>query len=169
MRHRYARIKLNRNTDERKRLTRHLIVSFLSSGRLMTTRPRSAVVISEVERLIRIGKKQTLSSMRQVAQVIDDSKLVDDFIHRTIPALKERQSGFVRRILLENRPGDNAPVVRLEWTDKIGSSKEKGKEAEDGKPAFAEASAGKQKTESKEDVKLLKSPKRPRVLKNPKE
>ncbi len=152
MRHRYARIKLHRNTDERKRLTRHLILCFLKAGKLTTTRPRSSVVISEVERLIRIGKKNTLASMRHVAQVIDDSKIVDDFIHHTIPSLKSRQSGFVRRILLENRPGDNAPVVRLEWTER---SENKIQKSEDGK----------QKTESKEDIKLLKSPKQPKLPK----
>jgi large subunit ribosomal protein L17 len=66
MRHRNAGRKLSRNTSHRRALLRNLVTSLLDHGRLMTTLPKAKEVRPLAEKMITLGKRDSLHSCRQV-------------------------------------------------------------------------------------------------------
>gem|GEM_PF-346687 len=70
--------KLNRPTDQRKAMLRNLVTSFLENGRIETTLTRAKETQSMAEKMITLGKTNTLHSRRQALEFItkeDDKKL----------------------------------------------------------------------------------------------
>lgn len=126
----------SRGAKARKALFRALIQALVLRGKIVTTKARAKAIIPAVDKLITLGKKGTLSARRSVlASLGNDKATTDKLFFEVIPAFKERTSGYTRITLLPTRPGDNAEMVRLEWSQVIEpkekakkvSSKEKGK------------------------------------------
>ncbi len=63
--------KLNRPTDQRKAMLRNLVTtSFLENGRIETTLTRAKETQSMAEKMITLGKTNTLHSRRQALEFI---------------------------------------------------------------------------------------------------
>ena len=75
MRHRNAGRKLSRNTSHRRALLRNLVTSLLEHGRLMTTLPKAKEIRPLAEKMITLGKRDTLAARRQVhSYLLKDAK-----------------------------------------------------------------------------------------------
>ena len=108
--------KLHRTTNERKRLFRNLINSFIERGFLVTTIAKAKSVQPTIEQLITGAKTDSLTSYRQ--SVSETGQVA------TAKSLKElgtlfakRSGGYTRLIRLGSRLGDNAELVRLELVE----------------------------------------------------
>src|SRR5207247_7785358 len=66
MRHKNAHRKLSRNTSHRRALLRNLVTDFLDHGRLMTTLPKAKEVRPLAERMITLGKRDSLHVLRKL-------------------------------------------------------------------------------------------------------
>ena len=66
MRHRNAHRKLSRNTSHRRALLRNMVTDLLEHGRLMTTLPKAKEVRPLAEKMITLGKRDSLHARRQV-------------------------------------------------------------------------------------------------------
>src|SRR5262245_14972204 len=66
MRHRNAHRKLSRNASHRRALLRNLVTDFLNHGRLMTTLPKAKEIRPLAEKIITLGKRDTVHARRQV-------------------------------------------------------------------------------------------------------
>src|SRR5438128_11875636 len=66
MRHKNAHRKLSRNTSHRRALLRNLVTDFLDHGRLMTTLPKAKEIRPLAEKMITLGKRDSLHARRQV-------------------------------------------------------------------------------------------------------
>lgn len=127
----YAAKRLGRNRDERKRLLRSLIQSFLRHGDITTTHIRAKVLCQSIDKLVSLAKKETTSAKRRLNQMVNDRQLLNDLSTRIVPVLNDRVSGYTRFAVVKERGGDNAQMVRVVWVNTPKSHNEKDKKEKD--------------------------------------
>lgn len=121
MRHAKAGKPLSRNQSLRKATLRDLARAILSYERICTTRSKAKEVRKFIDKLITLGKKDTLASRRRAFSILCDHHMVSDLFSKTAPRFKTRSGGYTRIIPYIQRPGDNASLAFLELTEKSRS------------------------------------------------
>jgi large subunit ribosomal protein L17 len=114
MRHLNAGRKLSRNTSHRRALLRNLVTSFLEHGRLMTTLPKAKEIRPLAEKMITLGKLDTLHARRQVQAYLLKEPIAKMVFTTIAPKFADRKGGYSRIIKLGNRKGDGADVAIIE-------------------------------------------------------
>ena len=147
MRHRNSGRKLSRNTSHRRALLRNLVTSLLDTGRLMTTLPKAKEVRPLAEKMITLGKKDSLHARRQVHSYLLKDTTAKKVFDTIAPTFADRKGGYSRIIKLGNRKGDGADLAIIEL---LGSDLE-AKKAE--RAAKVEEKAKKSKSEDKDEDK----------------
>ena len=109
--------KLGRPTDQRKAMLRNLVTSFLESGRIETTETRAKETQSLAEKMITLGKKNTLHSRRQALEFITKEDVVTKVFSEIAPKYADKNGGYTRIYKLGPRRGDGAPMAILELVD----------------------------------------------------
>lgn len=133
MRHAIAGNKLGRNQTLRKATVRDIAKATLLRQRITTTKAKAKEARKMVDKLITLGKKDTLAAKRQAFSILCDHKLVSRLFGTIAPKFKERQGGYTRIILMNNRRGDNAQMALLELTEKDEIKISKPKKSSEGK------------------------------------
>jgi large subunit ribosomal protein L17 len=146
MRHRVAGKKLGRKTAHRVMMFRNMVTSLLDKERVRTTLDRAKAVRPIAERMITLGKRETLHARRQALAFVKDPAVVAKLFSTLAPRFSQRPGGYTRIIRLGFRDGDGAQMAYLEL---IGSEfkpakKDEGKGAKKG---AKEAAAGSEKKE----------------------
>lgn len=84
---------------------------------LQTTDAKAKELRSVGDKLITLGKEDTLAARRRALRVLKSrdlvAKLFDDLAKRE--EIAGRQGGYTRVIKLRNRQSDNAPISRISW------------------------------------------------------
>lgn len=111
--------KLGRKSDDRNHLVRNLATSLLLFEKIETTEAKAKTVKGFVERVISRAKKGDLSATRYLYSVLFDRNAVKKVVNELVKRYEKRNSGFTKSLRLENRKGDNAPMIRLELMDKL--------------------------------------------------
>ena len=106
--------KLNLPTDQRMALLRNMVTSLLENGRIETTETRAKEARSLAEKMITLGKTNTLHSRRQALAFITKEDVVTKLFAEIAPKYAERNGGYTRIIKTGPRRGDAAPMVILE-------------------------------------------------------
>jgi len=114
MRHLNAGRKLSRNTSHRRALLRNLVTSFLDSGRMMTTLPKAKEIRPLAEKMITLGKRETLHARRQVQAYLLKESTAKKVFSTIAPKFANRNGGYSRIIKLGNRKGDGADLAIIE-------------------------------------------------------
>ncbi|MGB7621480.1 MAG: 50S ribosomal protein L17 [Terriglobia bacterium] len=114
MRHRNAGWKLGRNTSHRRALLRNLTTSVLLNERVKTTVQKAKAVRPWVERMITLGKRDTLHSRRQAAAYLLQPSAVSKLFATIAPRYGDRNGGYTRIIRTGWRQGDGADTAILE-------------------------------------------------------
>ncbi|MCI5604553.1 MAG: 50S ribosomal protein L17 [Clostridia bacterium] len=109
--------KLNLPTNQRKALLRNLVTSFLENGRIETTLTRAKETQSLAEKMITLGKANTLHSRRQALEFITKEDVVTKVFSEIAPKYADRNGGYTRIMQLGPRRGDAAPMAILELVD----------------------------------------------------
>ena len=117
MRHNKAGRRLGRTTSHRIAMFRNMVTSLLDFERISTTDAKAKELRSVVEKMITLGKKGDLHSMRLASSFVRDKKVVTKLFSNIAPRYKERNGGYTRIIKLGLRPGDNAPVSIIELVE----------------------------------------------------
>lgn len=138
MRHRQKRHSLNRFTSWRKATVISLARNLLLQQSIHTTKARAKAAQGLVERLITLAKKNTLSAKRQAFDILQDHRLVSALFSDIGMRFKNKPGGYTRILLLDNRRGDNAPMVLLELTQIIKKEPRKPKKIKTTKPRAPE-------------------------------
>ena len=118
MRHNVFGKKLSRDTGQRLALLKGLAGALIRSEAIETTEAKAKAAQDLVDRLIAKAVKGKLNDIRQIEVVITDKTLVQKLISEIAPRFKNRAGGYTRIIKLGTRAGDNAPMVRMEFTAK---------------------------------------------------
>ncbi|MEI8347060.1 MAG: 50S ribosomal protein L17 [Pseudomonadota bacterium] len=111
MRHRCHRHRMGTDTEHHISLMRNLAISIIEHGKIKTTHARCQSVQSFIEKLITIGRKDTLSNRRLALSKLDNIKAVRILFTTIGPKYKERPGGYTRIVKLpDSRVGDGSKV-----------------------------------------------------------
>lgn len=106
--------KLGKSSSQRRALLRGLTTSLLEHERIVTTETRAKEVRSIAEKMITLGKRETLHARRQAAAFILQPATVQKLFSVLGPRYAHRSGGYTRMIKKGYRRGDAAPIVVLE-------------------------------------------------------
>ena len=106
--------KLGRPTDQRIAMLRNLVTSLLEHGKIETTVTRAKETRSIAEKMITLGKKNTLHTRRQALSFITKEAVVAKLFNEIAPNYAERNGGYTRIIKTYERRGDAALMSVLE-------------------------------------------------------
>jgi large subunit ribosomal protein L17 len=137
MRHLNSGSKLGRNPAHRRATLRNLVTNVIERERITTTLTRAKAARPLVERLITLGKRDTLHSRRQAASYLMTPNATKKLFADIAPRYSDRAGGYTRIIRAGFRIGDGADLCILEL---LGSKlKKKEKKDRPGKPEPEEA------------------------------
>src|SRR5438105_15941806 len=115
MRHGMVNRKLGRTTGHRLAMFRNQLASLIDKERTITTLPKAKELRPQVERLITLGKNDSVHARRQAARLIEDDAIVSKLFDTLGPRFTERPGGYTRIIKLGPRRGDAAEMAILEF------------------------------------------------------
>jgi large subunit ribosomal protein L17 len=114
MRHRVHGRKLGRATPHRRALLRNLCTSLLEHGRITTTVQKAKEVRPLAERLITLGKRDTLHARRRAAGFLLKAAVVQELFDTIAARFADRNGGYTRIVKLGSRSGDGADLAVIE-------------------------------------------------------
>src|SRR5437762_3949283 len=114
MRHLVGRVKLKRDSGARKSLLRNLVTSVILEERVVTTVPKAKAIKPLVDRMITLGKRDTLHSRRQAASFLETPKSVKKLFDTLGTRFGQRNGGYTRIVRLGFRKGDGAEQAMIE-------------------------------------------------------
>ena len=106
--------KLGRPTDHRRAMLRGMVTYLLENGSIETTLMRAKEVRRITEKMITLGKNDTLHSKRQALSYITKEDVVKKLFDEIAPKYKDVKGGYCRLIKTEARRGDAAEICILE-------------------------------------------------------
>jgi large subunit ribosomal protein L17 len=117
MRHGKSGRRLGRTTSHREAMFRNLVTSFLNHEKITTTDAKAKEIRSVAEKMITLGKRGDLHSLRQAASYIREKSVVTKLFSTIAPRYKDRPGGYTRIVKLGVRQGDAAPVSLIELVE----------------------------------------------------
>ncbi len=118
MRHNRQTNRLGRNWSKRKALLESLVSSLLTYQEIKTTLPKAKEAKRLADRIITLGKEDSLSARRQVFSYLQNHSLTSKLFKEVAPRFKSRNGGYTRILHLSRRKGDGAQLALLELTEK---------------------------------------------------
>ena len=118
MRHGMANKKLNRTSEHRKALLKNMLNSLIKYEQIKTTLPKAKFLKPQAEKIITLGKKDTLQTTKMLVSQLQDTKSASK-VKKTLSKRYEKRSGGYTRIIKAGfRYGDNAPMAIIEFVDR---------------------------------------------------
>ena len=118
MRHRLGHKKLNRTSEHRKALIKNMLNSLVKYEQITTTLPKAKVLRPEAEKLITIGKKNSLANIKRLVSKLQNIQTVNKITKTLSKRYETRKGGYTRIIKAGYRYGDNAPMAIIEFVDR---------------------------------------------------
>ncbi len=146
---------MNRYRSWRRATLISLSRSLLIHQSIRTTKIKAKAAVPLIERLITLGKKNTLASHREAFSILQDHRLVQLLFSKISPLFNNRNGGFCRILPLGFRRGDGAKLVILELTQKRTEEKKTAK-LEEAKPVAKEETPKVSVKPSKKPPKAVK-------------
>ena len=135
MRHRNYGSKLGRQPAHRRATLRNLVTNLIEKECIQTTLLRAKATRPLAERMITLGKRDSLHSRRQAAAFLTTPEATKKLFADLAPRFADRAGGYTRIVRTGWRIGDGAELAILEF---IGSELKK-KEKKPKKAAVEEA------------------------------
>ena len=118
MRHRISHKKLNRTSEHRKALIKNMLNSLVKYEQITTTLPKAKVLKPQAEKLITIGKKDSLANTKRLVSKLQNIQTVNKIRKTLSKRYQTRKGGYTRIIKAGFRYGDNAPLAIIEFVDR---------------------------------------------------
>ena len=106
--------KLGRASDHRDAMLRNLVTSLLENGKIETTVEKAKETRCMAEKMITLGKTNTLHSRRQALSYITKEDVVSKVFAELAPKYADRNGGYTRILKLGPRRGDAAEMAIIE-------------------------------------------------------
>ena len=100
--------KLGRTSDQRKAMLRAMTTYLFENGKIETTFTRAKEVQPVAEKMITLGKKNTLASYRRALAYITKEDVANKLFKEIAPKYADRNGGYTRIIKIGARRGDAA-------------------------------------------------------------
>ena len=118
MRHKFGYKKLNRTSEHRKALIKNMLNSLIKYEQISTTLPKAKVLRPQAEKIITLGKKDTLQNTKMLFSKLQDAKSANKVKKTLSKRYENRKGGYTRIIKAGFRYGDNAPLAVIEFVDR---------------------------------------------------
>ena len=118
MRHRFGYKKLNRTSEHRKALPKNMLNSLIKYEQITTTLPKAKFLKPQAEKIITLGKKNTLQNTKILVSKLQDIKSANKVKKTLAKRYESRKGGYTRIIKAGFRYGDNAPLAIIEFVDR---------------------------------------------------
>ena len=106
--------KLGKTTPQRRAMLRQMVTDFLDNGKMETTITRCKEIAPIAEKMITLGKKNTLASRRQALAYITREDVVTKVFSSIAQDYEDRNGGYTRITRIGPRRGDAAEMAVLE-------------------------------------------------------
>ncbi len=106
--------KLGRTTDHRKAMLRAMVTFLLEKGRIETTVTRAKEVRAMTEKMITLGKENTIHNKRQVMTFVTKEDVMKKLFDEISPKYADKNGGYTRIIKTGPRRGDAAEMAIIE-------------------------------------------------------
>ena len=118
MKHRISHRKLNRTSEHRKALIKNMLNSLIKYEQITTTLPKAKVLKPQADKIITLGKKESLQNTKKLITKLQNTKLASKVIKPLSKRYEKRNGGYTRIIKSGFRYGDNAPMAVIEFVDR---------------------------------------------------
>ena len=118
MRHRFGYKKLNRTSEHRKALLKNMLNSLIKYEQITTTLPKAKVLKPQADKIITLGKKDTLHNTKALISKLQDIKSANKVKKTLSKRYQGRKGGYTRIIKAGFRYGDNSPMAIIEFVDR---------------------------------------------------
>jgi len=105
---------LGRTSDHRRAMMRAMVTYLFENGKIETTVTRAKEVRAVAEKMITLGKTNTLHSKRQVYSYITKEEVAKKVFDEIAPKYEDRNGGYTRIIKTGPRRGDAAEMAIIE-------------------------------------------------------
>jgi len=109
--------KLGRSTSQRMAMLKGMVTFLLEKGRIETTVTRAKEVSALTDKMITLGKANTLASKRQALSFLKKEAVVFKLFTLIAPNYEERNGGYTRVLKIGPRRGDGAEMAIIELVD----------------------------------------------------
>ena len=106
--------RFGRDAAHQRLIMANLAAHLFEAGYLITTVPRAKALRPYAEHLITKAKRGGVHQRRQVIATIHDHDVTHKLFAEIGPRYADRPGGYLRILKLGPRPGDNAPMARVE-------------------------------------------------------
>ena len=106
--------KLGRTSDSRKAMLRAMTTYLFENGKIETTFCRAKEVQPVAEKMITLGKKNTLATYRKALSYITKEEVAHKLFKEIAPKYADRQGGYTRVTRIGPRRGDAAEMAIIE-------------------------------------------------------
>ena len=131
MRHKMGYKKLNRTSEHRKALIKNMLNSLIKYEQITTPLPKAKVLKPQADKIITLGKKDTLSNTKTLISKLQDIKSTNKVKKTLSKRYENRKGGYTRIIKAGFRYGDNAPMAVIEFVDRDVEAKRIDKKKKD--------------------------------------
>ncbi len=109
--------KLGRTTAHRNAMLRGMVTYLLENGKIETTLTRAKEVRAVADKMITLGKKNTLATRRQALSYITKEDVVKKVFDEIAPSYADRTGGYTQIYKLGPRRGDGAEMALIKLVD----------------------------------------------------
>ncbi|HEX3456147.1 MAG TPA: 50S ribosomal protein L17 [Gaiellaceae bacterium] len=106
--------RIGRDPAHQRLIMANMCASLFEAGAITTTVPRAKMLRPYAEQLITKAKKGGVHQRRQVIAKIHDQDATHKLFAEIAPRYRDRPGGYLRILKLGPRPGDKAPMARIE-------------------------------------------------------
>ena len=133
MRHLNSGSKLGKQPAHRRAVLRSLVTNLLEHGRITTTLTRAKAARPVAEKMITLGKRDTLHTRRQAASFLETPASVKKLFDTLGTRFGQRHGGYTRIVRLGFRKGDGAEqaIIELVGSELVKRAADRAKKREE--------------------------------------
>ncbi|HXW38171.1 MAG TPA: 50S ribosomal protein L17 [Acidimicrobiales bacterium] len=106
--------RLGGSAAHEKAMLGNLVASLIAAEAIVTTEAKAKAMRPVAEKCITAAKRGGVHQQRQVIAFLRDKDMTHKLFTEVGPRYADRQGGYTRILKLGLRPGDNAPMARIE-------------------------------------------------------
>jgi large subunit ribosomal protein L17 len=123
MRHGFTGRRFGRRSEHRQAMLANLACALIKHEQISTTLPKAKDLRPYVEKLVTLGKRQSLHARRQALATLPDKAVVDKLFSTLSERYTARAGGYTRILKAGFRYGDAAPMAIIEFVDRDPEAK----------------------------------------------
>jgi large subunit ribosomal protein L17 len=110
--------RLGGSASHQKAMMGNLVASLIAAESIVTTESKAKAMRPVVEKCVTAAKRSpegSVHAQRRVVALLRDKDMTHKLFVEIAPRYEDRPGGYTRILKLGPRPGDNAPMARIEF------------------------------------------------------